>query len=343
MRPVRHLCFLLLVVFLEFAGETALADARCYGKFPNPISDICWSCALPIKIGKAEIASSGQEDNNSEPGGIICLCMGDTPRVGLSMSFWEPARISETVRIPYCFPTLGGVKIDFGIDAPEHGTMNKTGDAAKMQTAFYQQHWYMNPLMFWLEVLLDNVCLERGVFDLAYLTEIDPLWADDATSFILSPDVALFANQYAQAVCVADCLFASFGFSRNELFWCAGCQGGIYPLTGWVPAKFGMVQASALLTQRMTDKLHRQGVMWAGAGEDGQCGMYPQILMDKTNYKYQLLHPVPQTQKISGRCCQPYGRSTILIEPNKEHPYRGEDASWQIFRKRDCCAGNFLE
>jgi conjugal transfer pilus assembly protein TraU len=331
---------LLFAVALGFSATVQAAS--CKGKFPNPITDICWSCVLPIKIGSAQLLSMDQEDNDSSPNGVLCVCTeGGLPRVGINMSFFEPARIAESVRVPYCFPSLGGMKIDFGIHAPEHGTMNK-GEASQMQTAFYQEHWYMNPLMFWLEVLLDNFCLERGSFDLAYLTEVDPLWGDDLASFILSPDVVLFANLAAQSVCIADCIAATAGFPRNELFWCAGCQGGMYPLTGWVPAKYGMVQASALLTQRITDKLHRQGVMWAASGEDGQCGYYPQLLMDKTNYKTQMLYPIPQTQKWQGKCCQPFGRSTMLVESGKEYPYDGEDATWQIFRKRDCCAGNFL-
>jgi len=104
-----------------------------------------------------------------------------------------------------------------------------------------------------------------------------------------------------------------------------------------------MVNTSALLTQRLMNKLHRQGMIKAGAGSDGKCGMYTQLMMDKRNYKYQLLHPVPQTEKINGKCCQPFGRSTVLMEMGKEYPYNGEDASWQIFRKRDCCDGNILD
>jgi len=344
-RPVLHFLLILSVLFGQpaWAGDSPVKDARCTGKFPNPITDICWSCSLPFKLGKSTVASDNQEDNkSSDTSGAFCSCgqgAGGYVQLGFNFGFFEPARLTETVRVPYCFPSLGGVKIDFGVDAAEHGRSSKR---TTQKGVFYQQHFYTNPLMFWLEVLLDNQCLEQRVFDLAYTTELDPLWDDDISAFILSPDVILFANLAAQAICIADCLAASFDFPRNELFWCAGCQGGLYPLTGNVPADYGMVQASALLTQRITTKLHRQGMMWAMAGKEGQCGEYPQIMMDKTNYKYQLVHPVPQTSKIDGRCCQPFGRSTILVEPGKEIPYKGEDASWQIFRKRDCCSGDIL-
>ena len=61
--------------------------------------------------------------------------------------------------------------------------------------------------------------------------------------------------------------------------------------------------------------------------------------MDKTGYKYNMLYPVRQTEKIAGRCCQPFGRSTILWGAGKEIPFIGEDFAYQIFRKRNCCQG----
>jgi len=37
----------------------AAGIATCTGKFPNPVTDICWSCILPISIGAARIANFG--------------------------------------------------------------------------------------------------------------------------------------------------------------------------------------------------------------------------------------------------------------------------------------------
>lgn len=329
-----------LLVFGLASTAVALPAPTCNGKFMNPITDICWSCVFPLKVGGANIFSMGQEDNGTSKGGNpLCACTnGGIPRVGLKVSFWEPARIVEVVRSPYCFPSLGGIKLDVGIDAPAHGRSQRKGDP---RGSFYQVHWYINPLMFWLEVLVDTACLEQGVFDLAYFTEVDPLWADSELTFILNPDVSLFTSIIAQGACAADCVAATSGFPLNELFWCAGCQGSMYPLDGYVGTHVGGVQASVLLTQRMTNKMHREGLIWAASGSDGLCGYYPQPLMDKTNYKMQMVYPVRATQKIAGKCCQPYGRTTTIWGAGKEFPYKGEDFSYQIFRKRDCCQGAF--
>lgn len=334
-----------ILIFASLALVVALpvqAAPPCNGKFPNPITDICWSCALPLRIGKTKVMSLDQEDNtSSNSASTVCYCdNAGVPKLGINTSFFEPARIAEVVRNPYCFPSLGGSRIDFGIDAPV-GAREARKDG-KSAHAFYHVHWYLNPLMFWLEILIDNFCLENGVFDLSYLTELDPFWADSATTFIFNPDVVLYANPIGQAACAADCIAATSGFPNNLLYWCAGCQGSMYPLNGYVKAMIGGVQASSLLAQRFTNKLHREGVMWAASGSDGQCGHYPQILMDKTNYKMQMLYPIPNTNKQEGKCCQPMGRTTAIWGSGKEFPYKGEDFTYQIFRKRDCCSGNLL-
>ncbi|WP_225934827.1 TraU family protein [Cupriavidus sp. EM10] len=40
----------LLLAGALFGSGTANADALCTGKFPNLISDVCWSCMMPIKL-----------------------------------------------------------------------------------------------------------------------------------------------------------------------------------------------------------------------------------------------------------------------------------------------------
>ena len=89
----------------------------------------------------------------------------------------------------------------------------------------------MYPLLSWIGVLLDLGCLEGGGLDIAWVSELDPAWLDDELSFLLNPEAALFANLPAQAACAADCAAASVGLPLDPMFWCAGCQGGMYPLT----------------------------------------------------------------------------------------------------------------
>ena len=331
---------LLLAATLWLASFAVIAGV-CQGKFANPVTDICWSCTFPIRIAGIPLNFQDQEDVSSvggkasSPGGLVCACSNPL-RIGVKASFWEPARRVDVTRTPYCFVSIGGVSIDPGFKAPEgHVQIEENGN----RRSSYQVHWYVDPIMYWLGVILDNPCMEKAEFDLAYMTELDPTWNDDELTMLLNPDVVLFSNPIAQAACAGDCVLATAGFGSNKLFWCAGCNGGIYPVNGHVASHVSHLQASSLLVQRFTAKGHRMGILSGTAGEDAMCGYYSMPLMDKGQYKYQLLYPLAQTDKINGRCCQPFGRTTALWGAGKSYPYKGEDFSYMIFRKRDCCLG----
>ncbi|SPR02688.1 conjugal transfer protein [Orientia tsutsugamushi] len=51
--------------------------------------------------------------------------------------------------------------------------------------------------------MLDFICLEMAAVDIAYLTEFDSLWSDDAKSAILNPETLLFQNVAAYQACIA--------------------------------------------------------------------------------------------------------------------------------------------
>lgn len=324
-----------LVLILTFSSARAASDPTCVGKFVNPITDICWSCMLPITIGSATISNMGGQEDIPNPPTTLCSCVVN-PAVGLTVGFWEPARVVEVTRKPFCLVSLGGANLDPGIDAPEAARhTNGRGD----QNSFYQAHYYHNPVVDWLKVIDDFPCLEKGSIDIAYMTEVDPLWNDDELTAVLHPEAILFANPVAVAACAADCVQASLGFGFNSLFWCAGCQGGLYPLDGHVSAHMGGVRTAELIAQRLLAKMHRQLLAHGWHGQSGLCGPYYLPVMDKMAYKTQLLQPIPATTKTMGRCCQPLGRSTAIWGAGKEYPVKGEDFSFLVFRKRNCCVG----
>ena len=136
-------------------------------------------------------------------------------------------------RKPFCLVSLGGISLNPGIPAPEAAQWTRTTGPAS--SAFYQAHWYVNPMLYWLEVLLDFACLEHGGFDLAYLTEVDPLWKDDELTVIINPDAILFANPLAIAACAADCVAASVGFGLAPAVLVCRLPGRPLP-DGRVPA-----------------------------------------------------------------------------------------------------------
>ncbi len=129
----------------------ASAEQPCYGRFPNPFTDVCWKCVFPISIGPLKVDMGMEDSGDSVP--LICTCPAPPPlfvRIGFGAGFWEPARVAEVVRTPFCSPLLGGVTL--GALAAPSGTNARTSDR---RDAFYHVHWYIYPLLAWMNLLTD--------------------------------------------------------------------------------------------------------------------------------------------------------------------------------------------
>ncbi|MGI9214733.1 MAG: conjugal transfer pilus assembly protein TraU [Gammaproteobacteria bacterium] len=324
---IKKLLLILLVINFN-------VDAKCIGKFINPITELCWSCLFPITIGPIKVNKGLSSSDPDNPNNLICFCpKAMIPVPGVPVGFWEPVRMVDVTRTPYCLVGMGGLCFN---NSSKKGTHSITGDRKRAKEhSFYHVHWYIYPVIYWLELLVDFICLDKQQIDLAYLTELDPTWNDDEISAILSPEVFLFANPLAQAACSIDCATASVSYSRDPFFWCAGCQGGIYPFTGSVEDHAGGVQASLLLIQRMTAKMHRQGMARGTCGIHALCGKYVMPVIRKKQYRTQMLYPMAATKKDLG--CHPMGKGSVLLEAGREYPWKGEDFVYLIWRKRNCC------
>lgn len=251
------------------------------------------------------------------------------------MGFWEPIKLVDVTKEPFCFVGIGGVKIDPGI-ALGSGGDPEVGTGNELNPATWQVHWYEYPLFTLLNLGLDTLCLELSKgFDLAYITEVDPLWQDDELAFILSPESILFGNLIAQAACAADCISASTRLPIDSLFWCAGCQGGMYPNNGKIINHNTSIQSSLLAAERMIYKLHREVLLPITSGPEAICWPIPSPMIKKSQYRLQLTVPVPTIDPNQG--CNPLGKSSFLWESYKEIPVTGEDFNYLIWRKRNCC------
>lgn len=306
--------------------------ASCQGRFVNPITDICWSCIFPITIAGMNVMTRGMEDTPN-PRQILCTCTTPIPRVGIPISFWEPVRLVDVTRTPYCLVNMGGVQLGNSGMTHRGGNATKASVSGGLKHSFYNVHWYVYPVIWWLELLVDFVCLEKASFDLMWLTEVDPTWNDDELGFLLNPEAVFFGNPIAQAACAADCVSASAGFPNDAFFWCGGCQGSLYPFGGTITHHVGGVQASLLATQRFMAHLHRLGLLLGYMGAPGLCNKYPMPLIRKSQYKTQMTYPIPAIT----RGCHPLGRTEVTYSMGREFPTKGEDFGYLIWRKRNCC------
>ena len=329
------------IVCMSMFFGVAFAGNGCTGHWLNPFTDVCWNCLFPMTLGSATLFGGAAPDTKN-PSSPVCVCKPDgpmkPPKIGLSVGYWEPVRLSEVVRHPYCFPTMGGDLLGMshsivGAGGSDEGA-NTVGSADRH--SFYNVHWFKYPLLTWLGIIDNTLCAEDTGFDVVAITELDPTWRDESLSVLLNPEAFLVNSPPAQAACALDCEEATRKLPRDDLFWCAGCHGNMYPLTGTVTAHIGGVEAAALLTERFNFKLHRMGLEPGTMGKQALCGTYQMPVMQKSQYRLQMTYPKAETHP--KRACDPYGRSTMLWESGKEYPKKGEDFAYLIFRKRNCCS-----
>ena len=307
---------------------------QCTGEFVNPIDGICWSCMFPMTIGKVPVVSSKYPDTEN-PSVPISYCPKPPPifmQIGLNIGYWEPYALTDVTRIPGCMVNLG-MQLDIG-EEQQVGGISTFHDKEYSDGGFYHAHWYKYPAIYWLQIMQSEACMATDNFDVAYMTEFDPLWDDDELAFILNPEAILFGNPATQLACAVEAVATSTGrvLPFDALFWCLGSQGSAYPLTGTTGYRDTPIQAATLIMQRLNYKLHRQGIVWESRGEyPAICYQYPEPILPKSRYRYQMTNVIADASQ-----CHPYTRTTVVWESGHDNPVTGDNFGFVNFRKRNC-------
>src|SRR3546814_13072714 len=107
----------------------------------------------PLSVGGLKIWPSGRPDTNN-PASPICACADPLPRIGLSVGFWEPARLADVTMKPWCFPNLGGVPIAPGFDTGQGYLAGPSMVGGRSPTpANWPGPWTVYPFHFWQGIL----------------------------------------------------------------------------------------------------------------------------------------------------------------------------------------------
>ena len=328
MRRMLRMLMLMAALASFLPAAPAGASNAGDGHWVNPISDVCWKCLFPMTLGNIRLASGPQPDT-SNPGSPIQICpVGVLYRIGLAIGYWEPMAMTDVTREPGVMVNMGGFKINLG----RTGTGSAGQSDRPAAGAFYHVHWYKYPLIWWLNIITSIACLQTGDLDIAYLSEVDPMWNDSTLSMIINPEAALFGNLVAQAACAADATASSAGLPLSPLFWCAGAQGSMYPLTGYTSGEFSPLESSLLVSERMAFKLHREGLVMNSIGADNAvCNQYPSPIMPKERWRYQMVNMYPETGN-----CHPFGASTQLWGTTHNTPQSKKNFGYLMWRKRNC-------
>ena len=339
------------------------------------LHDTCWDAMFPIEVGDITIIPGGHHEKNpnkeSSSGAAYCCChhlkVCSTPtdfvkgNYGWLWKWWEIDRIVEVVRVPWCFPSMGGADGAWGYWLPsvlnrKWGEVNKTWggfqatDSPEELHHFYNVHFYSYAPLALLELLISPEC-HAGLmmdFDLLEASEFDFSWAREGFAWF-APETVLFANPIATMACSTDCGLSNVGFGSNYLFWCAGCLGTIYPVKGNVNYNLSPTAVAELELYKYLFKMFRTGKEFKSIGKHSRCCPYPwPFFVVKDEFKLQMVHPMVEK---GDPCVHPLGRSPFLWGGSYDtsgHHGRfpgesatvaglGEDYIYYLWRRVECC------
>ena len=326
--------FIFVWLSIVFCSLSTNAYAVCKTNFVNPFTETSWECMFPIRLAGVRISPS-PPDPESYLSTPLCACQdGAFQRVGLVMGFREPAFMIDVVKDAWCFAGFG---VDMGKSSVwgDGSSMNGNDRYGQRQEFTAHTHsYFFNPL-YLLELLLDARCMEKMPAGISDISEVRPEHFDVPLNLMLYPQTLLFSNPVATAACMADAVDATAGFPLDAMFWCAGNWGGIYPLTGTSTAKGASgVRAAANIAAKSIARSHTNLLLWGTKGTAALCGVYPQPVWLKSQYKLQPLRP------IRSRLCPTIGRSELLwgAGMNPPSPSQSDNFAYLLWRWRDCCS-----
>lgn len=342
-------------------------------------NDICWSCMFPIRVAGLTLFSGSQGAPADAATAPACTCGGDLskgelPRVGLPLGFWQPTRIIEVVRRPFCFPALGGITLPDNtpfLHKSIGGTIGSEGRDTATELGFYNFHYYSFPLLTILHLLDVPQCNVGGYSDMDVLMmgEAFPNWYNDQLAAVVNPEGALFGNLAAVGAEITDCAGVTAGHVSDKIFWSAGCWGSIYPFTGFVEGNSDPIRGSSLVATKALAMLARLGIINRTVGNDVLCDSTKMPILKKSQYKLQMIFPSSEARGDSGiqapapagdstnggtqvpdvdpsslmhGCCHNIGASPFTWGEWRSQPGTGEDYVYVLWQWTDCCMGASL-
>ena len=112
----------------------------------------------------------------------------------------------------------------------------------------------------------------------------------------------------------------------------AGSWGVLFPTSGNVLSRENIMMTTSLMSARALYALHRRGLEWRSIGDDVMCGGEMSPYLPKNQYRFQVFHPVSETDNnhVLGEMLYTWALGRTI-------PAVGEDPLFLIWRWIDCC------
>lgn len=295
------------------------------------ISDLCWNCFFPIKIGPVDAGGGPVPSGRAAP---MCVCPGrfGIPAPGITLGMWQPTHIMESTRAPMCSPSFGGTMLGGSSSLESLDLGGSGGDSTG--DSYRHFHLFMFPVGAIMDMFNNSVCSASGFdLDILFMSEIDPTHDDESLSMLTTPEAFLFASAAAQAACVIDASASSASKPIQAMPWCVGAWGSLYPMTGNRTSSTSAPKDAALGMVRGLGMMHRRMLLKKTYGSGALCSNQTALQLPKQQYRFQIQHPIANT-----RSNEWMGRSTLLGRESHHLPSVGEDFVNINWTYEECCA-----
>jgi conjugal transfer pilus assembly protein TraU len=267
-----------------------------------------------------------------------CQCQyGYYIRTGTLVTVWEPVRIIETVKDPYCMlsqegwssSTAGATSGAAGALGIKGGTHSDFG-AQEDHSIFQQAHIFLPDYIMQSIIQVDSRCWHASVGNpMEYISEDDAAWNDDTIAAATYPLTAMAAEFDMQLMCETDAVASQLGAPISALFWCMGAWGSTFPMSGH-NNNDEYVTGNAALAARAIYIGARTGRIFDAASY--YCYSGPMPLWIKDHFKLQPLRPALRQRLI------PIGLSSMVWDDGLNADTAcGDNFAWVLWRRRWCC------
>lgn len=332
---------------------------------------ICWSQFYPIRMAGIDlfknIAPSGA---NRQP---LAVCPGDLskgelPMVGYTIGHWRPVRIIENPRKEWCLMSLGGIDMSGSSSMANQlkaasACVAEQGDGISTSNVNY----YYADLLAMFDMMASPKCNPGGTisFDLAQSSAFYPTWHNGMLADALTPESAIMAVIGPYMKSVDQITTTARDESVDELWASAGDWDSIVTPTGDTLANgHNPPVIWALNSSRFLALMSRMGIQKRTVGSDTLCKAQLMPIMKKSQYRLQMLYPVPQSHggkqpitapvdttnggkqvaefdltSFSGKCTSAIGEHNFKSIEWRSRPVTGEDGVWMLWQWVDCAVG----
>lgn len=167
--------------------------------------------------------------------------------------------------------------------------------------------------LYLLSWLSDYVCSKKSstAIDIAFMSELDPSWNNDALAIWVGPEAKIFSAPWAIVACSADAAMATVRKPLKSLYYCAGSWGMVFPMAGSSANQTGLTTNASLTATRGLAKMHRFGIAERTYGTKYLCANGRRFVLEKQQYRMQMVFPL--TEASNGRMSKNKGSSNHWI------------------------------